>query len=101
MQLVEAKAKKEQWPINRAVINLLASVPYLESQTKLGELIRDMETILAKYGSRVTLADLGEPILRAVDEVLAAKTDGELQARLDKLRVLRREMVKFEQTVKQ
>ena len=60
-----------------------------------------MENILARYGSRVTLADLGEPLLRAVDDVLAAKTDGELQARLDKLRVLRTDMLKFEETAKQ
>jgi hypothetical protein len=100
-QRIEAKTKKTGWPFNRVIINELAGFPDLDQLAKLGERIRDMENILAKYGSRVTLADLGEPILRAVDEVLAAKTDGELQARLDKLRVLRREMVKFEQTAKQ
>jgi hypothetical protein len=101
MQLVEARAKKEGWPLNRAVINLLASIPHLEKARAQEEVLQEMQIVLSKYGARVTLADLGEPILRAVDEVLNAQTDGELRSRLDRLRVLRREMVKFEQTVKQ
>ncbi|MCA1390767.1 hypothetical protein I6F20_17005 [Bradyrhizobium sp. IC3123] len=94
MKRIDVKTKETGWPINRVVINELAAFPNLEEQAKLGSLIRDMEVILARYGSRITLADLGEPLLRAVDELLAAKTDGELQARLDKLRVLRAAMVK-------
>jgi hypothetical protein len=101
MELVEARAKKDGCPINRAVINLIASIPDLEKRHRVDVLLERMEIVLAKYGSRVTLADLSEPILRAVDDVLTAKTDGELQARLDKLRVLRREMQQFERSAKQ
>jgi hypothetical protein len=100
MQLVEARAKKDRCPLNRAVINLISSIPDLEKRRTQEETLEQMQTVLARYGARVTLADLGEPLLRAVDEVLAAKTDGELQARLDKLRVLRTEMLKFEKTAK-
>jgi hypothetical protein len=97
---VEAKAKETGWPLNRVIINELAAFPGLEKQAKLGELIRDMEVILAQYGSRITLAELSEPLLRAVDDVLAAKGDGERQARLDKLRVLRTVTLKHERTSK-
>ena len=83
MKRIDAKTAKTGWPINRVVINELAAFPDLEEQAKLGQLIRDMEIILARYGSRITLADLGEPLLRAVDDVLRAKTDSELQARLE------------------
>jgi hypothetical protein len=93
---VEAKAKAEGRPFNRIIINDLAAIPYLEQQAKLGELIGDMEVTLAKYGARITLADLAEALLLAIDEALAAKTDNQLQARLDKVRVLRAEMAKFE-----
>jgi len=94
MKRIDAKTKQTGWPINRVVINELAAFPDLEEQAKLGQLVRDMEIILARYGSRIAVADLAEPLLHAVDDVLAAKTEGELQARLDKLRVLRSAMVK-------
>jgi hypothetical protein len=98
---IEAKAKQTGWPVNRVVANELAAFPNLNDLAKLGERIGDMEVILAKYGSRITLADVAEPLLRAVDDVLEAKTDGELQARLDKLRVSRREMQRVERSAKQ
>ena len=60
-----------------------------------------MQVVLARYGARVTSADLGEPLLRAVDDVLAANTGGELQARLDRLRVLRVDMLKHERVAKE
>ena len=101
MKRIDAKTAKTGWPINRVVINELSQFPDLEGQAKLGALIRDMEVILAHYGARVTLAELGEPLLRAVDDVLGAKTDGERQARLDKLRVLRTVMLKNERTAKE
>jgi len=46
-------------------------------------------------------ADLSEPLRRAVDDVLAAHTDGEQQARLDRLRVLRSEMLNRERVAKE
>lgn len=100
-QWVEGRAGDRQWPLNRAIINLLASIPHLEKARTQEAVLQEMQVTLAKYGSRVTLADLAEPLLRALDDVLAAKTDGELQARLDKLRVLRTEMLKQERTAKQ
>jgi hypothetical protein len=100
-QFVEARAAEKQWPLNRAIINLLASIPHLETARTQEQVLQEMQIVLARYGSRVTLADLGDPILRAVDNVLAANTDGELQARLDRLRVLRSAMLKHEGVAKQ
>jgi hypothetical protein len=97
---IEKKAKEEGRPFNRIIINELAAIPNLEQQRKFATLVGEMEVILARYGSRITLADLGEPVLRAVDEVLEAKTDAERTRRLDKLRVLRAAMVKHEQQAK-
>ena len=53
--------------------------------------------------SRINLRNEYElpPLLRAVDDVLAANTDGELQARLDRLRVLRADMLKHERAAKE
>ena len=47
-----------------------------------------MEAVLARYGSRITVTELNEALLHAVDEALAARTDGELQQQLDRLRVI-------------
>jgi hypothetical protein len=100
-QFVEARAAEKQWPFNRAVINLLASIAHLETARTQEQVLQEMQIVLARYGSRITSADLSEPLLRAVDDVLAANTDGELQARLDRLRVLRATMLKHELTAKQ
>jgi hypothetical protein len=98
---IEAKTKAKGWPFNRVIINELAAFPDLERLATFGELISDMEIVLARYSSRMIVADLGEPLLRAIDEVLAAKTDGERQTPLDKLRVLRSEMRKREVVAKE
>jgi hypothetical protein len=100
-RLVEARAAKEQWPLNRVIINLLASIPHLETARTQEQVLQDMQIVLARYGSRITSADLSAPLLRAVDDVLAANTDGELQARLDRLRVLRADMLKHERAAKE
>ena len=100
-RLVEKKANKQGWPFNRAVINLLASIPHLETARTQEDVLQDMQLLLAKHSSRDTLANLSEPLLRVVDDVLAAKTDGERQAPLEHLRVLRTEMRKFEQAAKE
>jgi hypothetical protein len=91
-RLVEKRAKDERWPFNRAVINLLASIPHLETARTQEDVLQEMQIVLARYGARTTLSDLSEALLQAVDEVLASRTDGERQRGLDKLRVLRREM---------
>ena len=87
---IEAKAKGEGRPFNRILVNELALFPYLDRQARLGELVRDMESVLARYGSRITVTELNEALLHAVDEALAARTDGQLQQQLDRLRVIRR-----------
>jgi hypothetical protein len=94
---LEAKAKAEGRPFNRVAINDLASIPGLEKQRRHEDLFEQMQIVLAKYGARITVADLGDALLRAVDDVLDAKTDGELRARIDRLRVLRADMLKRRQ----
>jgi hypothetical protein len=94
---IEAKAKNEGRPFHRIVVNELTLFPHLDRQARLGELVRDMETVLARYGSRITVTELNEALLQAVDEALAARTDDQLQAQLDRLRVIRRTMLEGEQ----
>jgi hypothetical protein len=100
-KIVEARAEKERLPINRAVINLIAENPALQVKRSGEYILEEMKIVLAQYGSRITLAELSEPMLQAIDAVLAAKTDGELQSRIDRLRVLRANMLKHEQEAKQ
>jgi hypothetical protein len=97
---VEGRAKDQRWPFNRAVINLLADIPNLERQRDQEMILEDMRNVLAAYGSRVTLAELNEPLLRALDEFLAAPA-GDSKRRLeDKLRVFRNNMLKQERESK-
>jgi hypothetical protein len=97
---IEAEAKAQGRPMNRIIVNDLAAIPWLRSQAKLAETVRDMEIVLAKYGSRITLSDLNEQLLAAVDETLAAQSEGELLARVDKLRVTRLAMRTHQRDVK-
>ena len=55
-----------------------------------------MEAVLARYGSRITVTELNEALLHAVDEALAARTDDQLQQQLDRLRVIRCTMLESE-----
>jgi hypothetical protein len=98
---IEGQAKAEGKPQSRIIINDLARIPDLDQQAKLGGLVRDLEVMLARYGSRDVVADLGDALLQAVDGALAAKTDGELRSRLDRLRVLRADMLKHERIAKE
>ena len=93
---IDAKAKANGIPINRVVINEVAQYPYLDRQAHLAEVVADMETILARYGSRITRTDLSERLLQAVDEILAAQTPAELEAPIDKLRIFRGAILKGE-----
>ena len=95
-QRIEEKAKAEGRPQNRVIINELASIPFLEGRRNFEDAVEEMKVVLARYGSRITLADLSEALLRVVDDVLEAKTDSELRAQLDQVRVLRAEMRMFE-----
>jgi hypothetical protein len=93
MKLVETKAKKEQWPLNRAVINLLASIPLLEKIRDFDEVLGDLKVWNARQSARVTWLDLSEELLNAVDAVL--KTQGSARdAAIDQLRVTRTAMLK-------
>jgi hypothetical protein len=75
LERIEAKAKRERRPFNRILITELALFPHLDRQVRLGELVKDMEAVLARYGSRITVTELNEALLHAVDEALAARTD--------------------------
>jgi hypothetical protein len=98
---IEKQARDEGKPQSRIIIDHLSRIPFLEAQTKFDKLVNAMEAILARYGSRVVLADLETHLLPALDHALAAKSDGELQARLDTLRVLRAAMLRHEQHAKE
>ena len=99
VERIEAKAKGEGRPFNRILVDELALFPHLDRQARLGELVRDMESVLARYGSRITVTELNEALLHAVDEALAAETDAELQPQLERLRVIRRTMLESERRV--
>ena len=93
---IEAKAKGESRPFHRILVDELSLFPYLNLQARLGELVRDIETVLARYGSRLTVTEFDEALRDAVDKALAARTDGRLQQQLDRLRVIRRAMLECE-----
>ena len=93
---IEAKAKGAGRPFHRIVVDELSLFPHLDRQARFGKLVKDMETVLARYGSRLIVTEVNEALLDAVDEALAARTDGELQQQLDRLRALRRTMLESE-----
>src|SRR5271166_2442340 len=72
---IEARAKGEGRPFHRIIVDELALFPHLFRQARLSELVRDMETVLARYGSRITVTEVNEALLHAVDEALAARTE--------------------------
>jgi hypothetical protein len=94
---IEAKAKAEQRPMNRIIINELAAFPDLEEVGKLARHVGHIEVLLARYGSQLTSHDLSEQLLAAVDAVLKAD-GGALQAAVEKLRVVRTGMLVHERT---
>jgi hypothetical protein len=89
---IEAKAKRVGRPFHRILVEELSLFPHLDREARFCELIRDMETVLAQYGSRVTLTECNEALLHVVDETLAARTPGQLKQQLDRLRAIRRTM---------
>jgi hypothetical protein len=98
---IHAKAKATLTPLGRVVINELAAFPYLERQADLGDVVRDMKTILASYGARIAMSELNEAIKRALVEMLAAPTAAEREAHIDRLRVLHGALAKHEREVAQ
>jgi hypothetical protein len=83
-------------PQNRIIINRLSRFGQNDRTVTLDGLINHMETLLAGYGTRLNNVELGEELLQAVDEALAAKPN-EIQAKLDKVRLARRGMQAIEQ----
>jgi hypothetical protein len=103
MKRIDAKTKETGYPINRVVINELSQFPDLEKQAKLGQLTRDMEIILARYGARITVADLTDDLLRTLREMVKADDAdnvGELRAKVAKVRVILSLMEKHKQETK-
>ena len=92
---IERRAREEGKPQSRIIVDDLSRIPFLESQAQFGKLVKAMETVLARYGSRIVTVDLETQLLRAIDRLLEAKP-GEVQARLDGLRVLRAAMANRE-----
>jgi hypothetical protein len=91
---LEKKAKDENRSINRIVINELAEHPDLERYRDFAHQLEDLKILVARYGARIIGIEQNDAVLHAIDEVLAAKSGGELQSRLDQLRVLRANMLK-------
>ena len=54
---IEAKAKVSRRPFHRIIVDELTLFPHLDRQARFGKLVRDMETLLARYGSRLTLTE--------------------------------------------
>jgi hypothetical protein len=86
---IETKAKVAGRPLHRIIVDELSLFPHLDRQVRFGKLVRDMETLLARYRSRLIATEFDQALLHAVDEALAAPTDGQLQQQLDRLRVIR------------
>jgi hypothetical protein len=94
---IEAKAKKEQRPQNRIIINELAAFPTLEQHGELAKHVGEMGNMIARYGARIEWHDLSDELLKGVDAVLKAE-GGAVHAAIDRLRVVRNAM--REQTTK-
>ncbi len=88
---IERKAHAEGRPQNRVIINELASIPHLERQRELGDVVEDMKALLARQGARMILADLSDELLRSIKDASKANRTGnipELQAHMDKVAVI-------------
>lgn len=96
---LDDKSRALARPINRVIIDELASWPHFAGQAALSDQIHDMGVVLAKYGARITQAELNDDLLRAVDETVAARTDSQLRAAADKQRVIRAAMLESERRV--
>jgi hypothetical protein len=93
---IEARAKEQARPQNRVIINELAAIPDLEQTGKLATMVRDMEVVLARYAAQITLHDLSDQLLSAVDAVLNAQGSA-LTTAVEKLRVVRAGMLVHDQ----
>jgi hypothetical protein len=94
---IEQKAETKKLPVNRIIIDELSSVPYLESEAKLPDSLRQLDVILGRMGARITWHDLQDELLNAVDAVLGAPANA---AALDKLRAVRTGMLIHKRAMK-
>ena len=69
---IEKKAKAEERPHNRIIINELAAVPLMVPVGNLAKHVSDMGMVLARYGARITALEVSDDLLAAVDAVLKA-----------------------------
>lgn len=97
--MIEIRAKAEQRPQNRIIINMLASVPRLEKGRLFEDLIGDMEVVLARHGRRISWHDVQDELLAAVDELLKSE-GGAAQAALERLRAVRTGMLIAQRSLK-
>lgn len=96
---VEAQAKDEGRPQSRVIINHLSRIPNLDRQANLGDLIRDMKVTLARYASRIIVADLTDELMRTLREMVKADDAdnvGVLRAKVAKVRTILAAMEKTE-----
>jgi hypothetical protein len=98
-QRLDLKAEKTGWPLNRIIINELADYPRFEKIGSLSEAAAHFDTLLARYGARITWLELSEQLLDALDAALNAQGTAQ-QAALDKVRVIRNAMRTHEQAMK-
>jgi hypothetical protein len=94
---IEKESAESGLPQNRVIINRLARVKPTDSLRKHEELNRDVEELLSRYSALITLKDFGKDVRQAIEDVVNAKP-AELPVRVDKLRILYRNMLKLERT---
>lgn len=97
---IEQQAEDEGRPQSRIIINHLSRIPDLEKRGRLDDLIGHLEVIVARESARITIADLSDELLRAIDGLLEATNDSDLRARTENLRVIRAAMLKAGQAAK-
>ncbi|KWV50482.1 hypothetical protein AS156_14245 [Bradyrhizobium macuxiense] len=88
---IERQAREEGRPQSRIIVYDLSRIPYLEAQTQLGVLVRDMETLLLRQEARTITAELTDDLLATLREMTKADADGNmgaLRAKVAKVRVI-------------
>jgi hypothetical protein len=91
---IEQKSKDKGWPQNRVIIDELANYPRLEKIGELAGQVAYMRDVLARYSAHIVMHDFSEELLEAVDAVLETTLLGNQFAAIEKLRVVRNEMLK-------
>jgi hypothetical protein len=92
---IEKESAVSGIPQNRIIINRLAAFGQNNKAASMDSLLNHLETLLARYGTRLNSVELAEDLARAANEVVNAKA-AELPAKVDKLRVILRAMQEME-----